>query len=92
MNKILSLVVVSAALFFTSCKKQLDLNPSDSIDASKAFLNVADLDKGVLGVYSANNPINKIYIALSFFGIVEVIYLPGSLKCMQHSLIITAHL
>lgn len=63
MNKILSLVVVSAALFFTSCKKQLDLNPSDSIDASKAFLNVADLDKGVLGVYSANNPINKIYIA-----------------------------
>ena len=36
--------------------------------------------------------INKIYIALSFFGIVEVIYLPGSLKCMQHSLIVTAHL
>lgn len=62
MNKILSLVMVSAALFFTSCKKQLDLSPSDSIDASKAFLNVADLDKGVLGVYSANNIINKIYI------------------------------
>ena len=62
MNKILSLVIVSAALFFTSCKKQLDLSPSDSIDASKAFLTVADLDKGVLGVYSANNITNKIYI------------------------------
>ena len=63
MNKILSLVIVSAALFFTSCKKQLDLSPSDSIDATKAFLTVADLEKGLLGVYSANNPINKIYIA-----------------------------
>ena len=63
MNKILSLVIISAALFFTSCKKQLDLSPTDSIDATKAFLSVADLDKGVLGVYSANNPVNKIFIA-----------------------------
>lgn len=75
MNKILSLVIVSAALFFTSCKKQLDLFPSDSIDATKAFLNVSDLDQGVLGVYTMNNtqvdiingndniaPLNKIYI------------------------------
>ena len=63
MNKILSLVLISAVLFFTSCKKQLDLSPTDSIDATKAFLSVDDLDKGVLGVYSANNPTNKIYIA-----------------------------
>jgi len=47
---------------FASCKKQLDLHPTDSIDISKAFLNVSDLEKGLLGVYSANSQINKIYI------------------------------
>ena len=46
-----------------SCNKQLDLLPTDSIDISKAFLSVDDLEKGLLGVYSANSQINKVYIA-----------------------------
>ena len=55
-----------SALIFTglvSCKKQLDLLPTDSIDITKAFLTVDDLEKGLLGVYSANDQTNKIYIA-----------------------------
>lgn len=48
---------------FGSCNKKLDLLPTDSIDITKAFLSVDDLEKGVLGVYSANNQMNKIYIA-----------------------------
>jgi len=63
MNKILSIVLVSAVFFSTSCKKELELAPFDTINAGNAFGNVGDLEKGVLGVYSANNPINKIYIA-----------------------------
>lgn len=57
---------IVAVLFFTgisSCKKQLSLLPTDDIDISKAFLTVDDLEKGLLGAYSGNNQINKIYIA-----------------------------
>ncbi|HJS52995.1 MAG TPA: RagB/SusD family nutrient uptake outer membrane protein [Chitinophagaceae bacterium] len=53
--------VIFTGLF--SCKKQLDLLPTDAIDITKAFLTVDDLEKGLLGVYSANNQINKTYIA-----------------------------
>jgi hypothetical protein len=57
------LITVLVLAGLNSCKKQLDLLPTDSIDISKAFLSVDDLEKGVLGVYSANNQMNKIYIA-----------------------------
>lgn len=45
------------------CKKQLDLLPTDSIDITKAFTSVTDLEQGLLGVYSANDQTNKEYIA-----------------------------
>ncbi len=45
----LILCVVSS---FSSCNK-LDINPTDSIDPSKAFRNLDDIDKGILGAYSA---------------------------------------
>ena len=64
MKKIISLIVsVLIIIGFDSCKKQLDLLPTDSIDITKAFLSVDDLEKGLLGVYSANDQMNKIYIA-----------------------------
>lgn len=52
----------SILLAVTSCNKQLDLTPSDVIDASKAFTSVTDLEQALLGVYSSNNQTNKTYI------------------------------
>ncbi len=46
-----------------ACNKQLDLEPTDSIDDTKAFQTVDDLLRGTMGVYSANSQINKFYIA-----------------------------
>jgi len=40
--------------FFSSCKKQLELLPSDIIVPDKAFTSVLDLQKALLGVYAAN--------------------------------------
>lgn len=37
---------------FSSCKKLGDVNPTDTIDPSKAFRNVKDLDLGLLGAYA----------------------------------------
>jgi len=36
----------------SSCKKLDDVNPTDTIDPSKAFRNVNDLDLGLLGAYA----------------------------------------
>jgi hypothetical protein len=55
--------IVAFSVVMSSCKKQLDLKPTDAIDVSKAFTSVTDLEKGLLGVYSANSQTNKIYIA-----------------------------
>lgn len=62
MKKIFLSIAVFGALGLLSCKKQLDLLPTDSIDNSKAFSTVADLEQGLLGVYSANDQTNKEYI------------------------------
>lgn len=63
MKKIIQPVFyISALLLVVSCNKQLDLKPTDSIDVSKAFTSVSDLEKGLLGVYSANDNNNRIYI------------------------------
>lgn len=43
-------LVFSAGLL--SCNKQLDLSPIDSIDPSKAFRTVPDLNGGLLGAYA----------------------------------------
>ena len=50
LNKIFVLLI-SAALVFQSCSK-LDTPPTDSIDPSKAFRNLDDLNMGVLGAYA----------------------------------------
>lgn len=63
MNKIGIPIILVALMAVSSCAKKLDLNPTDSIDVTKAFTTVDDLDKGLLGVYSANDQTNKIYIA-----------------------------
>lgn len=63
MKNILIIFLSGIIIGFSACKKQLDLHPTDSIDITKAFLSVDDLEKGLLGVYSANNQINKTYIA-----------------------------
>lgn len=56
------IALVGFTVALTSCKKELDLKPTDNIDVSKAFTSVTDLEKGLLGAYSANNYTNKIYI------------------------------
>ncbi|MEP6615643.1 MAG: RagB/SusD family nutrient uptake outer membrane protein, partial [Ginsengibacter sp.] len=63
MKKISIPVILVAFLAVSSCNKKLDLRPSDSIDVDKAFTSVGDLEKGLLGVYAANDQTNKIYIA-----------------------------
>lgn len=67
MKKIfIPILIFSVAL--GSCNKKLDLLPTDAIDVTKAFTSVDDLEKGLLGVYSANrsadavNYNGKIYI------------------------------
>lgn len=64
MKKILNLFlsILALTLFLASCNKELDLKPTDSIDATKAFNSLADLRKGVLGVYATNSDMNRIYI------------------------------
>jgi starch-binding outer membrane protein, SusD/RagB family len=64
MKQYIKILTVAAglALAVTSCKKQLNVLPTDQIDISKAFTSVADVEKGLLGVYAANNLNNKAYI------------------------------
>ncbi|MEO8110898.1 MAG: RagB/SusD family nutrient uptake outer membrane protein [Ginsengibacter sp.] len=63
MKKQYILLVSVFLIAISSCNKKLDLAPTDSIDVTKAFTSVTDLEKGLLGVYSANDQTNKIYIA-----------------------------
>src|SRR5690349_14936954 len=46
---LLSVLLVS----FSSCKKLEDVQPTDTIDPSRAFRNVKDLDLGLLGAYAS---------------------------------------
>jgi hypothetical protein len=59
------LTAAVAALVLASCKKQLDLRPTDVIDEVKAFQSVGDLRKGLNGVYSQVGAglVNGIYLA-----------------------------
>lgn len=54
-----------ATLTLVSCKKQLELRPTDVIDETKAFRTVADLRKGLNGVYSQVGAglVNGLYVA-----------------------------
>lgn len=53
------MILVLAA---TSCKKQLDIVPTGTINETNAFQTVADLEQGLLGVYSAWDGNNTMYI------------------------------
>jgi hypothetical protein len=62
-NNIVYIGLLLSAAWFSSCKKQLALLPSDSIPPEKALSTVADLQKGLFGVYAANvGSSNKVYI------------------------------
>jgi hypothetical protein len=62
-NNIIYISVLLSAGWFSSCKKQLDLLPSDSIPPAKALTTISDLQQGLFGVYSANvGSDNKVYI------------------------------
>ena len=43
---------MALGLFTFSCKQQLDLTPIDSIDATKAFRNLSDINLGLVGAYA----------------------------------------
>src|SRR4028119_1099055 len=48
----LKFVLVCSTLFVFSCKKGLDLYPTDTIDATKAFRNLSDINLGIIGAYA----------------------------------------
>lgn len=56
---LLAAAVVSLSI--VSCKKQIDFLPTDSIDPSKAFKTVKDLNVGLLGVYNKLNYYSSIF-------------------------------
>jgi hypothetical protein len=45
--------ILVLSVFVMACNKKLDLQPSDTIDAEKAYRNIKDLNEGVLGAYAA---------------------------------------
>lgn len=63
LHKLILLLVLAAGAM--ACNKDLDLEPTDTIDETRAFRSVADLEKGLIGVYSAfgAGQANGIYIA-----------------------------
>ncbi len=50
-NKFIVLILV-AAVGFSSCKKVLELNPTDSFNETNAFQTIEDLQAGVNGAYA----------------------------------------
>jgi len=62
MKKIFIPIIAFAVIAISSCKKNLDLLPTDDIDISKAYTSVDDVEKGLMGAYAANDYTNKIYI------------------------------
>jgi hypothetical protein len=55
-------MLVLAGLTASSCKKTLDLTPTDTINAATAFTTVSDIEAGTVGAYSALNYDNTYYI------------------------------
>ncbi|MGY0037209.1 hypothetical protein [Pedobacter sp. NJ-S-72] len=50
-NHIKYTIVLSVFVLFSSCSK-LNLKPTDTIDAEKAYRNINDINLGLIGVYS----------------------------------------
>lgn len=61
-NKIVSGLLL-ALLAFSSCKKDLDLTPTDSVDETKAFLTVEDCQKGLNAAYARYTRWATVYAA-----------------------------
>jgi len=53
LKKRITYLVLSLPLLMAACNKSLDLNPSDNIDASKAYRKVSDLNEGLIGAYGS---------------------------------------
>jgi len=47
--------IAGIACTFSSCTKDLDLRPTDAVDASKAYTNIKDVTAGLFSVYAANS-------------------------------------
>ncbi|WP_214228679.1 RagB/SusD family nutrient uptake outer membrane protein [Pedobacter sp. B4-66] len=52
-NKLSLCAIFLVAFLAASCTKELDLKPSDTIDDSKAFQTVPDLNGGLIGAYAS---------------------------------------
>lgn len=50
--KKITVVLSALILLTTSCKKFKDINPTDTVDPSKAFRNLNDINMGLLGAYA----------------------------------------
>lgn len=58
------LIAIAAILAFSSCKKQLDLQPIDTINENNAFITLDDVQKGVYGTYGRFGTYNnKFYVS-----------------------------
>jgi hypothetical protein len=55
---------VCTVCMLNSCNKQLDLQPTDSIDPEKAFKTLSDINQGVLGAYDPLSYNNIYYNSL----------------------------
>lgn len=59
MKKIFSyLIMATLVVGFTACEDELEITPFDSIDATKAFQNITDIQNGANGVYGSMSIIN----------------------------------
>ena len=56
-----AVLMLAGGLVLGGCNKKLDLSPTDSIDATKAFQNMNDLQAGLFGVYSASSNGSRLY-------------------------------
>ncbi|MEO6915404.1 MAG: RagB/SusD family nutrient uptake outer membrane protein [Chitinophagaceae bacterium] len=45
-------IFLLAPVIISSCKKGLDLTPTDTIEATRAFRNIADINLGLIGAYA----------------------------------------
>ena len=52
LNGFIKVALLGVLIFSSACKKQIDLTPTDTIDATKAFRNLSDINLGVIGVYA----------------------------------------
>ncbi|NCT73624.1 MAG: RagB/SusD family nutrient uptake outer membrane protein [Chitinophagaceae bacterium] len=65
-NKNIYFLLVASVLMLTACKKDLALQPTDSVDETKAFETVDDLQKGLNAAYARySRPVSMYVSALA---------------------------